>query len=159
MGRVFIVNKAGHDFSSAEKYGELVPVTTGNINIARPDRDLFNITQILNNFKEKDDYLLLSGNVMANAMCVAVLAFSQVSPLQLLVYDAKSMEYHNHNLYLDHVKKEVRFLRKKVDNCTESKVVCMYCDGTNIRKIPNFKGYYTCIECDRSFVYEDTTDK
>lgn len=115
---VYIVNKAGHDFSNAEKYGELVPVTTGNINIARPDRDLFNISQILDNFDSSSDYLLLSGNVLANAMCVAVLAYSQKTPIQLLVYDAKSQEYHNHNLYLDHIKNEVKFIRKKLNENT-----------------------------------------
>lgn len=110
MGKVRIINLAGHDFSQAEKWGELVAVTTGNLNIFRPERDLYNITEQLKDFDEEEDYLLLSGNVLANWMVAAVLfCVNKVTTLNLLIYDAKNHCYLEHTIYLD--KNSLKFLR------------------------------------------------
>ena len=111
MAKVFIVNKAGHDFSSAESFGELVPVTTGNINVFRPDRDLFRIQEVLFDFDPQEDYLLLSGNVFANAMAVACIYYKYpYENLSFLVYDAKNNKYLKHTLTRNR-NKEVVFQR------------------------------------------------
>ena len=97
--KVFITNKAGHDFSSAELFGDLVPVTTGNINVFRPDRDLFRIQEVLYEFNPEMDYLLLSGNVFANAMAIAAIYYAHPShDINYLVYDAKNNTYLKHTL-------------------------------------------------------------
>lgn len=114
MPKIYIVNKAGHDFSSAEKFGELVPVTTGNINVFRPDRDLFRLQQVLKDFRPDEDYLLLSGNVFANAMAVAFILFdNDYDKIRFLVYDAKNNTYLEHVLFYNFSKKEAVFLRNK----------------------------------------------
>jgi len=114
--RVYIVNKAGHDFSSAEKYGELVPVTTGNMNVFRPDRPLFQIQEVLEEFDPATDYLLLTGNVFANVLAVtSILAarFSKsLAELRFLVYDAKNQRYLHHTLCQNN-KGELFFKRSK----------------------------------------------
>lgn len=111
--KVYIVNFAGHNFDAAERYGKLTPVTRGNINIYRVDRDLFTVGENLKDFDHKEDYLLLSGNVLVNAMAIAVLMAKRIPKLNLLVYDAKNMEYISHVLAIDKAKKEVKFERKK----------------------------------------------
>jgi hypothetical protein len=96
--KVYIVNQAGHDFEAAEKFGDLVSITEGNINVFRPDRSLFTIKQSLTSFTE-NDYLLLSGNTFGNAMAAIVAACTlRVPNLNLLVYDAKNQRYLHHRL-------------------------------------------------------------
>jgi len=113
MARVLIVNKAGHDFSQAEKFGDLVPVTVGNINIFRPDRNLFEVGEALQNFDYKVDYLLLSGNVLANLMAASTLFLrDKIKSLKMLIYDAKNSEYIEHTITLDKTTKEMKFVRK-----------------------------------------------
>jgi hypothetical protein len=111
MAKVFLVNEAGHDFSSAQKYGELIAVTTGNINIKRPDRDLFTIKESLAEFCYKDDFLLPSGNILANIMVCGVL-FNElkIKSLKLLIYNAKTHDYLEH--ILSYNNREVKFLRQ-----------------------------------------------
>lgn len=111
MSKVFLVNEAGHDFSSAKRYGELVPITTGNINIKRPDRDLFTVKEALAEFSHKDDFLLPSGNILANIMVLGVL-FTELKAksLKLLIYNAKTHDYLEHVLSFNN--KELKFLRK-----------------------------------------------
>ena len=94
--KVFIVNQAGHDFAEAEKFGDLVSITEGNINVFRPDRSLFTIKQALAPLAE-NDYLLLSGNTFGNAMA-AIVAAATVKILNILVYDAKNQRYLHHKL-------------------------------------------------------------
>ncbi len=96
MNKVYVVNSAGHDFSKAERYGELVPVVKGHVNVFRPDRSLFTITEGLANFTE-DDYLLLSGNTFGNVIAALFLR-GQLPKIKLLVYDAKNNDYLCHVL-------------------------------------------------------------
>lgn len=117
LSKVFIVNRAGHDFSSAAKYGELVSVTTGNMNIFRPDRGLYQIQKILEEFNPEFDYLLLSGNVFTNALAVStIIAFRSRKcfsiGLRFLVYDAKNHCYICHTLKQD-AQGELYFERTK----------------------------------------------
>ena len=113
MSKVYIVNVAGHDFDAAEKFGELVAVTKGNINVFRPDRDLFNIQEKLLDFNHEEDYLLLTGNVLANTLSVSTLIFLGAESIKLLVYDAKNQDYINHNLFFDKRKRTLKFKRLK----------------------------------------------
>lgn len=98
--RVFITNQAGHDFSKAALFGQLVPITTGNINVFRPDRDLYRIQQTLQDFDPAVDYLLLSGHTFVTAMAVSIIALKWVGgcnvKLNFLVYNAKQQKYLKH---------------------------------------------------------------
>lgn len=119
MPKVFIVNQAGHDFSKAKEFGTLVPITTGNINVFRPDRDLFRIQQELLDFDFTTDFLLLSGNVLANALAAAFLVNSCGEEihwtLNLLIYDAKHQRYMKHSLCFDSENTSSLFFKRDED--------------------------------------------
>ncbi len=106
MSKVYVVNSAGHDFSKAEKYGELIPVVKGHVNVFRPDRSLFTITEGLADFQE-EDYLLLSGNTFGNVIAALFLG-NIIKKIKLLVYDAKNNDYLCHVLDLSG---EFKFIR------------------------------------------------
>lgn len=107
MSKVYLVNRSGHNFDAAEQYGTLVPITEGNFNIIRPDRDFYNLIENLKEFTE-EDYLLLSGNVFVNALSIAALLHRKVTILNLLVYNAKNQSYVHHSLSFN---KELKFIR------------------------------------------------
>lgn len=100
--KVFILNKAGHDYSRAQKWGALVPVIVGNMNVFRPDRSLFAIKEKLVDFNSEKDYLLLSGNTFGNVLSVMFIVhcIDNIKRINLLVYDAKNVEYLHHILDL-----------------------------------------------------------
>ncbi len=67
MPKVFIVSASGHDFTPAEKHGELIPLSRGTIN-------KFHITKMLRVFDEKllnsthEDFILQSGPTIMNVV-------------------------------------------------------------------------------------------
>lgn len=110
--KVFILNQAGHDYSGAKKWGELVPVVSGNMNVFRPDRSLFTITEKLSDFNPDTDFLLLSGNTFGNVLCALYVMHhlnGNMKRINLLVYDAKNIEYLHH--VLDLTDESLKFVR------------------------------------------------
>ena len=97
MPKVYVVNKSSHDFSNAEKYGELVFMTDGRMN-------RFGTNDMVRCFKEamvssnKGDYLLLCSLNVMNALACSVFARKHGS-LNLLLY--KEGEYIERNHLLD----------------------------------------------------------
>jgi len=84
MAKVFIVNDSGHDYSAAEKFGELVPLSTGTVN-------KYHLTKMLRTFEplmkdsSPDDYILQSGPSVMN--CIACAYFASVhGQLNLLIF-------------------------------------------------------------------------
>lgn len=73
MKKVYIPNKSGHDFSAAEKFGELVYLTRGNI-------DRFGVTnlyrEIIEGMEEatEHDFWLISSLAIVNSIGCAILA-------------------------------------------------------------------------------------
>lgn len=89
--RVYIVNKAGHDHSDAERFGEIVFLTEGNL-------DRFNTNnmyrQLVESMKksESKDYLLLTSMTILCCMAAAIFARKH-GRLNLLLYkDGKYIE-------------------------------------------------------------------
>ncbi len=92
-GQVFIVNRnPGHNYEGARKFGRLVAVTEGRLDIFVTDRLMIDLDAGLAGFREQEDYLLLSGNVVVNALAAMVLAWRHET-VQLLVFDAKGKRY------------------------------------------------------------------
>jgi hypothetical protein len=93
--RVFIVNSAGHDFTAAHVWGQIIPILKGNVNIKRPDRMMYNIFKTLKDNKFRDeDYILLSGNAFSNVVtALAIVNKFKVQNLRILIYDATTGEY------------------------------------------------------------------
>ena len=90
---VFIPNKGGHDYSDAQRFGELVYITSGTIN-----------TFDLNHFRDQayaamflatpDDYVLISGPSSTCAITVAIMA-AKFGRVNLLIYQ-RSKYVHKH---------------------------------------------------------------
>lgn len=89
--RVFVANFAGHDYSKAKKYGELVPITKGFVSMQGLDRLKFQIAEAIAT-TAPDDYLVLSG---ANIICVlsAVLWFQLHGKVRVLNLDKNTRDY------------------------------------------------------------------
>jgi hypothetical protein len=96
MKKVFVVNKSSHDFSSAEKFGELVFCTIGRLN-------RFNTNDMVRRFQEameessEDDYILPCSLNVANALAGAVFAMKHGAVNLLLFKDGEYVE-RNHVL-------------------------------------------------------------
>lgn len=91
MPNVYVVHLKDFDVSRATSYGTLVPMFCGKVNI-------FNVTSLAFQIKEKmkdfkgSDYLLLTGNLVLNALAVAI-AIQNFKTVNLLVFDIKRNEY------------------------------------------------------------------
>lgn len=88
MSKVFVANYAGHDYTEAKKYGELVFITKGYVSFASLDRVLYVVTEALLESKP-DDWLLLSGS---GTICVfAALGWLHLhGRVNLLIFDQRS---------------------------------------------------------------------
>jgi len=92
MSKVYIVNAEKFDFSAAKEYGELVPITTGNINPFDCHRLMLEVKDKMKYFNPKEDYILLVGHNILNII-VAVVAFEKGDEIKTLVYGAKHGDY------------------------------------------------------------------
>ena len=103
---VYVTNdNRSNDFSKAKKYGRLMVVTVGNINVYNPNRSLITFSENLKGFTEQD-YFMVSGNALSGLLALAAV-FGKVRYVNLLVFDARNEDYLVHRLDLQ----EVRFLR------------------------------------------------
>lgn len=70
--KVYLTNQGWHDYSPAQRYGELVPITIGKVDNRHTDRLRAYIHQAMEDMTSKD-FLLLSGNPLVVAECTAYL--------------------------------------------------------------------------------------
>lgn len=90
--KVYIVNYAGYDYSAAAKYGKLVPVTKGTIDIFKEQRLAYDIKQALADFDPDKDYLLFSGSNVINVVASSIL-LARFFEYKCLIYGAKRGDY------------------------------------------------------------------
>lgn len=88
MSRVWIVNFAGHDYSDAEKWGEIRPVTIGYVGQGSFDRLLYDVVNGLKD-SQPDDWMLPSGLTILNVIAAAVW-LKMHGELRILVFDRKA---------------------------------------------------------------------
>lgn len=69
--KVFIVNFAGHNYSEASAWGELVALTDGYVSLKRPDRILFELTKKLSN-STPNDWICPSGLMVLNIIACLI---------------------------------------------------------------------------------------
>ena len=96
MAKVFIVNKSSHDFSSAEKYGELVYLSEGPMNRYTTNNMHRAFTEKMKDSEEADHIVPCSLNVM-NSIASAVFAVMH-GRLNLLLF--KDGSYIERNLVI-----------------------------------------------------------
>jgi len=91
MSKVYVVNYAGHNVHQAKKYGELVFVTEGRVDIFNTDRNVADIAKKLVNYTD-DDYILLSGSPLLVFILTLICAVKADS-YKLLLYNCKKGDY------------------------------------------------------------------
>lgn len=88
---VYISNIAGHDFTAAEAYGQLVPLTEGHINPFATDRILFQLAQIMID-SNPEDLLVLSGHHIVTTLAATILLLKH-GKVNFLLFHAKNRNY------------------------------------------------------------------
>lgn len=69
MTKVFVVNKSAHDFSEAEKYGELVFITKGRLNRFNINDMHRQASEILEHSNTHDYIVPCSLNILNSIVC------------------------------------------------------------------------------------------
>ncbi|MNU34845.1 hypothetical protein D3C71_234300 [compost metagenome] len=93
MPKVYVVNNRHHDFSSAEKYGQLVYLTEGIIPVFKTATLMDELKEKLVDFDHKNDVLLISGPSIANMLAAIILSRKSTHKITVLIYDAKEQKY------------------------------------------------------------------
>ena len=99
MPTVYVVNKSGHDFSSAEKFGDLKYLSVGTIN---PYQVLKIYRQFAEGLKDStpDDYLLITGLPIMTAVATAIMSRKH-GVVNFLIYHAGTNTYKNRRIIID----------------------------------------------------------
>jgi hypothetical protein len=92
MPKIFVPNKSIHDFSAAEKFGELVFLSSGNMPRYKTSRIYRKFYEILQ-YSIKDDYLMISGLTVLNIVAGLIL-YKMHGQVNLLIF--KSSDSGNH---------------------------------------------------------------
>jgi hypothetical protein len=114
MPKVFIVNYAGHDYTAAESWGELVPLTIGHVPQGSLDRLMYDITKL--NDSGSEDWLLPSGLLILNVIASAFW-MRKHKELRLLVRDRRNKTYREMKISSSHLD----FLIKGAEQSEERK--------------------------------------
>ena len=88
---VWLVNKGGHDYTSLEKWGRVIPMTTGAINPFSPDRLMVSLGHHISMAKQ-GDHIAISGLPIVN-MLVLVLWLEKFPEARLLQWSIRSDRY------------------------------------------------------------------
>lgn len=92
MPKVYVPNRSHHDFTDAERFGELVFLTEGYLN-------RFNINQIFLQCSEAmkdahiEDYILISSLSIVNAAAASLMA-ERFGKLNFLIFDQRRYVHH-----------------------------------------------------------------
>jgi len=84
MTKVYVVNKSGHDFKDARRFGELIYLSQGKM-------DRYAVTSVYREFSDEfensssDDYILLTGLSSMSAIACSIFAYKW-ERLNLLLY-------------------------------------------------------------------------
>ena len=100
MPTVFIVNHAGHDYTKAEKWGDLYHMTTGHVAQGSLDRLIYDVAVGLQR-SESSDWLLPAGLLILNVIASAIW-MRKHNELRVLVRDRKLNDYRELKITSDH---------------------------------------------------------
>lgn len=87
----WVVNKGGHNYTDAERFGRLMPITTGTINPFNTDRLALLVSYRI---KEADpnDFVVISGMPILN-MIVAILWMARFEQMNVLQWSTTGNRY------------------------------------------------------------------
>lgn len=110
MNKVYVCNYAGHNIHLAERYGELVILTEGKVNIFNTDRLLNELAQKLKDYK-KQDYILLSGSPVIVFLISLVLSH-KVDEFNMIIYNTKLGDYEIRRVFAKNIRYAVEEVMK-----------------------------------------------
>lgn len=88
---VWLANEGGHDYKDAERFGRLMAITTGSVNPFNPDRMMVTISHRLK-VSAPEDYLVMSGSPMLNALALAMW-LCRFRTCNVLLWSLRDREY------------------------------------------------------------------
>lgn len=88
---VWLVNEGGHDYSSLEEFGRVIPMTKGGVNPFGPDRLMVLLATRIAHAKP-DDFLAISGLPLLNALAIAMW-LKKFEMVKLLQFSTKQNKY------------------------------------------------------------------
>lgn len=91
MSKVFVINQSGHDFSKAEKYGELVFLSEGKINPFKVNNMYRQFSSKMDNC-QPDDYILVTG-LSQLCMIAAGIQVHKHGKVNMLIYSSRDDDY------------------------------------------------------------------
>jgi len=104
MNKVYVVNKAGHDFSQAEAYGTLVYLSEGVVNKFGINHMYRTFAEVLKDSKSTD-YILMTGLTSMNVVACSQFTFLH-GRLNLLIH--KDDRYVERKIIMDSVLSKAR---------------------------------------------------
>ena len=104
--KVYIVNKGGHDYSPAEEFGELVPLSEGKVNSFQVSRLYREFSYILKE-SSPNDYLLISGLPTLNVIAASILARKH-GRIRILQYEPELGTYRKREIVIDNLIGEIK---------------------------------------------------
>jgi hypothetical protein len=91
---VFITNQRSQDFSAATKFGILVAITSGTVNIFNVDSLQRKIQENLTEYNPAIDSIMIAGNAVVAGMVIAeIVRLYPESKIRLLIYDGMNQDY------------------------------------------------------------------
>lgn len=100
---VWLVNEGGHDYTQAEKFGRLMPMTTGSVNPFNPDRLMVMIGHRLK-VAAADDFLGISGSPILNALALTMW-LARFGSCNVLLWSHRDKEYKHLTIQSESVKR------------------------------------------------------
>ncbi len=90
--KIFIPNSTSHNYSNAKRFGTLIRLTSGNLDLTNASR-MFRLMSEQLHQASPDDYILISGASVPNSVACGIFA-SKFNCLNLLIYrrDGKYVE-------------------------------------------------------------------
>lgn len=98
MPKVYVVNNSGHDFTPAERFGDIVFLSEGRMN-------RFKINSMYRQFVERmedsssEDYILVTGLIQMNVIAASIQAHKH-GRVNLLIYSDKNQDYEPREIVL-----------------------------------------------------------
>ena len=85
MATVYVVNKGGHDFSSAKNYGKLVFLTEGHYSPFAVDKMYREMARKLKD-SNPEDFILCTGLTIMNSIACSCFAMKHGGKLNMLLF-------------------------------------------------------------------------
>ena len=105
MPHVYITNKSGHDFSPAQKFGDLIYLSEGKINP-------FSVAKIYRQFADKlkksapDDYIMVTGLSLMNGIAFSIMGRKH-GRLNILQFHSQTKTYKSRTIIVDELIGEI----------------------------------------------------